>query len=199
VSPNPRSLVAPANTLRVAVESAGVDALPQNFLPRCLEIVSLAEADVCIWDLDPSGVRLGEVARELPVLVLLADAAAAQTALDAGARAVLLRHELGESELLSAVMSVHAGLTVIDSALTTTLFPGQRAPAPPHDVAPFTAREEQVASLLVEGFSNKLIARKLDISEHTAKFHVNRILVKLDADTRTEAVVRALRYGMLEL
>jgi two-component system nitrate/nitrite response regulator NarL len=193
VSPNPRSVVAPASTLRVAVESADFGDLPQ-----CLQLAPLAEADVCIWDLPPTDVRLSEVSRQLPVLVLLAEPGVAQAALDAGARAVLLRDQFGEGELLSALMSVHAGLTVIDSRLTDTLFPGRRL-SPPHDVAPFTAREEQVASLLVEGMSNKLIARELEISEHTAKFHVNRILVKLDADTRTEAVVRALRYGMLEL
>lgn len=163
---------------------------------------------MCIWDLPADDPRLGEVSAQLPVLVLLADAGSAQPALDAGARGVLLREQLGESELLSALMSIRAGLTVVDTALldtalAQTLFPTSRLspqqPSPPHDVVPFTAREEQVAALLVEGFSNKRIARKLDISEHTAKFHVNRILEKLDADTRTEAVVTALRYGMLQL
>jgi len=54
-------------------------------------------------------------------------------------------------------------------------------------------------SLMAQGLSNRLIARRLGISEHTAKFHIGRILDKLDAGTRTEAVVRALRYGMVML
>jgi DNA-binding NarL/FixJ family response regulator len=53
--------------------------------------------------------------------------------------------------------------------------------------------------MLAEGFSNKKIAAKLNISEHTAKFHVNSILGKLHAGTRTEAVMRGLRRGILKV
>ncbi len=49
--------------------------------------------------------------------------------------------------------------------------------------------------MLAEGLSNKQIAARLQISEHTAKFHVNSILGKLGAGTRTEAVMRGLRSG----
>jgi len=56
-----------------------------------------------------------------------------------------------------------------------------------------------VLSLMAEGLSNKLIADRLKISDHTAKFHVNAILNKLDAETRTEAVVSAARRGLLML
>ena len=52
---------------------------------------------------------------------------------------------------------------------------------------------------LAEGLSNKEIARALDISEHTVKFHVNAILGKLGAQSRTEAVVRATRAGLILL
>jgi len=52
---------------------------------------------------------------------------------------------------------------------------------------------------MAEGLSNKLIADALKISEHTAKFHVNSILNKLGAETRTEAVVSAARRGLLML
>jgi DNA-binding NarL/FixJ family response regulator len=60
-----------------------------------------------------------------------------------------------------------------------------------------TPREHQVLELVAEGLSNKLIGLRLDISEHTAKFHVNSLLEKLEADTRTDAVVRAARRGLL--
>jgi DNA-binding NarL/FixJ family response regulator len=62
-----------------------------------------------------------------------------------------------------------------------------------------TARERQVIELLVQGLSNRRIADALAISEHTAKFHVNSILSKLGASTRTEAVVEALRRGLVLL
>ncbi len=68
---------------------------------------------------------------------------------------------------------------------------------PADDGAPdLTAREIEVLRLLAEGASNKIIARALGISAHTAKFHVASILEKLDATSRTEAVTTAIRLGL---
>ena len=52
---------------------------------------------------------------------------------------------------------------------------------------------------MVEGLPNKTIAMRLDISEHTVKFHVNSVLGKLGAHSRTEAVTRATRLGLIAL
>uniref|UniRef100_UPI0013D8073B response regulator transcription factor n=1 Tax=Acinetobacter baumannii TaxID=470 RepID=UPI0013D8073B len=60
-----------------------------------------------------------------------------------------------------------------------------------------TARELEVLALLAEGASNKLIARRLGITAHTAKYHVASLLEKLDAVSRTDAVAHALRTGVL--
>jgi DNA-binding NarL/FixJ family response regulator len=68
-----------------------------------------------------------------------------------------------------------------------------------HGLDALTARERQVIELMVQGLSNRRIADVLAISEHTAKFHVNSILSKLGASTRTEAVVEALRRGLVLL
>jgi DNA-binding CsgD family transcriptional regulator len=62
-----------------------------------------------------------------------------------------------------------------------------------------TPRELEVLSLLAEGASNKAIARQLDISVHTAKFHVGQVLDKLDAIGRTDAVTHAARQGVIHL
>jgi DNA-binding NarL/FixJ family response regulator len=62
-----------------------------------------------------------------------------------------------------------------------------------------TAREQEVLELLAAGLSNRRIAERLGISEHTVKFHVNAIYGKLDASSRTEAVNHALRRGLLRL
>lgn len=59
-----------------------------------------------------------------------------------------------------------------------------------------TPRELEALRLLAEGLPNKTIASRLGISEHTAKFHVNSILSKLGAQSRTEAVTRATRLGL---
>ena len=62
-----------------------------------------------------------------------------------------------------------------------------------------TPREMETLEMLAEGLSNKQIAARLYISEHTAKFHVNSILGKLGAGTRTEAVMRGFRSGLLKV
>lgn len=62
-----------------------------------------------------------------------------------------------------------------------------------------TPRERDVLTLMAEGASNKVIAQRLGISVHTAKFHVASILDKLDATGRTDAVAHAARLGVIEL
>ena len=62
-----------------------------------------------------------------------------------------------------------------------------------------TPRETQVLQLLGEGLPNKVIASQLDISEHTVKFHINSIMGKLGAQSRTDAVMRATRSGLILL
>lgn len=64
---------------------------------------------------------------------------------------------------------------------------------------PLTDREVQVLELLAEGLSNKAIAGRLGISDQTVKFHVASIAGKLGAHTRTEAVRRAVRRGLITL
>jgi DNA-binding CsgD family transcriptional regulator len=71
--------------------------------------------------------------------------------------------------------------------------------AEPDTEIPLTARELEVLALLAEGASNKLIARRLGISTHTAKYHVASLLEKLDAVSRTDAVASAARMGVLNL
>ena len=64
---------------------------------------------------------------------------------------------------------------------------------------PLTPRELEVLALLAEGASNKMIAKRLGISVHTAKFHVGSLLDKLDAVGRTDAVAHAARLGVINL
>lgn len=70
-----------------------------------------------------------------------------------------------------------------------------REASPPH----LSPREREVLTLLVDGASNKLIARTLGITERTAKFHVAAVLARLDARNRSEAVGIALREGLVAL
>ena len=64
---------------------------------------------------------------------------------------------------------------------------------------PLTKREREVLQMLAAGLGNKEIAAKLNISDHTAKFHVGSILGKLGAASRTEAVALGIRRGLVLL
>lgn len=75
----------------------------------------------------------------------------------------------------------------------------QTEPSPVSGAAALTPREREVLAALADGASNKVIARRLGISFHTAKFHVAAVLAKLDADSRTEAVAVAARHGIVML
>jgi DNA-binding NarL/FixJ family response regulator len=133
----------------------------------------------------------------LPVVALLPDDGYAAAAWSAGARGLLLRNAAVE-RLLAGLQAVAADLVILDPALTAAASPVQPADSAA-PLEPLTPRELEVLQLLAEGLPNKAIARRLDISDHTVKFHVNAILGKLGAQSRTEAVVRATRLGLILL
>lgn len=139
--------------------------------------------------------ELGEAG--LPVVVLLPDAEQAGQAWQAGARG-LLRRDADADKLASALVASARGLATLEPELMGPLLP----PGEPEYsslVEALTQRELEVLQLLAEGLPNKAIARRLDISEHTVKFHVNAVMSKLSAQSRTEAVVRATRLGLILL
>ena len=100
------------------------------------------------------------------------------------------------------------GETVIDSLDPSLILSAAAVLASGYKVTPerpngdairLSSREKEVAALLVDGASNKVIARELDISVHTAKFHVTAVLDKLGARNRADAVAIALREGVVTL
>ncbi|MCL4297288.1 MAG: response regulator transcription factor [Anaerolineae bacterium] len=133
----------------------------------------------------------------LPIVALLPDESYTAEAWSAGARGLLLRNTDTE-KLLAALLAVAQGLVVLDPTLTTAALPSPETELPRLAEA-LTPRELEVLQLLAEGLANKAIARRLDISDHTVKFHVNAILSKLGAQSRTDAVVRATRLGLILL
>ncbi len=133
----------------------------------------------------------------LPIIALLPDETYAAEAWSAGAQGLLLR-QAGSEKLAAALQGAVQGLHIFDPALTQAIFPAKSLEAAAL-IEPLTPRELEVLQLLAEGLPNKVIARRLDISDHTVKFHVNAILSKLSAQSRTEAVVRATRLGLILL
>ena len=131
----------------------------------------------------------------MPVVLLSDDPQQVLEAIAAGARGALPR-DVDPARLAAALRAVALGLVVLDEGLSGAI--ARRRPRA-ELAEPLTPRETEVLGLLVEGLSNKLIAARLDISEHTAKFHVNAILGKLGAQSRAEAIVVGARLGLVVL
>jgi DNA-binding NarL/FixJ family response regulator len=102
-------------------------------------------------------------------------------------------------QLQTAIAAVAAGLVVLPPALATVS--GHSLDPIEDDTIEdaLTARELDVLALVSQGLSNREVAGELGISEHTVKFHLAAIYGKLDASTRTEAVRRALKRGLIDL
>ncbi len=163
-------------------------------------LLDATAADVVIWDLgrDPADAlaRLALLDRAEPVLALLADVEVAADALAAGAHGVVPRGA-APTVVVAAARAVADGLIAIHPSC------GAFIPAKPEEspsmAEPLSERETEVLSLVAEGLANKEIAARLGISEHTVRFHVRALLAKLGTQNRTEAVVRALRLGLITL
>ena len=137
---------------------------------------------------------LVELARELhsPVVVFTADGGARQLsdALKAGVKGYV-RKDSPPEDLIRAIRAAVAGDFYIDPALSSTIVleEGERT---------LTARQREILQMLADGMQTDAVARKLGLSTETVRTHTKRILAKLDAATRTQAVAIGIRNGMIE-
>ena len=118
--------------------------------------------------------------------------------MQSGVQAILPR-DSSASEITSALEAVSEGLVAFSPDFLRLLLPTSEGADQDFEYLndPLTTRETEVLALLAAGAGNKKIAAQLRISEHTAKFHVSSILSKLGATTRTEAVSRGYRLGLI--
>ena len=157
------------------------------------------EPDVIVVDWDHGADELPDELADLgPVsalLLLVDDPGQSWTAeaLRSGARAVLPRQS-NPQQILAGIEAVAAGLVVLPPGELDGLLVN---PRPARMSEPLTPREIEVLGMLAEGHSNKAIAHRLNISEHTVKFHVTSIMAKLNAGSRTEAVTLGIRQGLI--
>jgi DNA-binding CsgD family transcriptional regulator len=118
------------------------------------------------------------------------------------AEILIIGIKVAEPELaarLSALLEGVPGLKVAKGDEICDLVLGEPDIQDGGFVPALTARERDVVGLLAEGLSNKAIAARLGISPDTAKFHVGRVIDKLDATGRTDAVAHAARRGLIHL
>jgi len=142
---------------------------------------------------------------DVRVVVLTRDDDDAQLAgaVRAGARGYLLRDTTPE-ELVEAVRAVAAGSSLLSPAMASRLLDEfavalRRSEGPAEGTGSLSRRELEVLTLVAQGLNNKAIAEKLFISENTVKNHIRNIHEKLQVHSRMEAVVRAVREGVLQI
>lgn len=193
---------APPRVLLVSSDDASHTELRRKLHESGLLPASEADATVAIVDLGPSGQI---PALSLPMVALVGPEVRAKELLGDGVAAVLPRDAAPE-RIAAAAWAVGCGLVVVDASLADRMSTDRRSAdpisavtAPTEEGEPLTPREGEVLALIADGLSNRSIAKALGISAHTAKFHVNSLLSKLDVGTRTEAVVQAARRGLLQL
>jgi DNA-binding NarL/FixJ family response regulator len=160
--------------------------------------------DLCLLDLglpDCSGLQALERMREslpaLPVVVVSGsdDTSHVLKALDLGAMGYIPKTS-PRDVLLGAVRLVASGGIYVPVQALTAREAAVAAPAAPQPDLGMSARQREVLDLLLKGLPNKLIARKLDISENTAKIHVSAVLRALGVASRTQALIAASRLGL---
>ena len=110
--------------------------------------------------------------------------------LKAGVRGYV-RKDSPPEDLVRAIRAAHAGDFYVDPALSSTIVleEGDRT---------LTARQREILQMLADGMQTEAVARRLGLSTETVRTHTKRILAKLHADTRTQAVAIAIRNGLIE-
>jgi two-component system nitrate/nitrite response regulator NarL len=171
-----------------------------------------ALAAVIVWD--PPTLPRGEFPllpleprkdAEPPVVVaLVGETTDPMPLLAAGVRGLVSR-DVDAGRLRATIVAAQLGLSVLDEdpadAIVAAWSPPRDEQLRPAVREPdrLTPREREVLELLADGLSNRAIGVRLGISAHTVKFHVDALLDKLAARSRTQVVVKAVREGLLEL
>ena len=123
-------------------------------------------------------------------------------ALRAGVNAILSR-EITAEEMKLGILAAEAGFVLLHPSSAHDL--SRTIPAITHSshaltqVEALTTREQEILRLVSQGLGNKEIASRLNISDHTVKFHISSILGKLGASSRTEAVSQGIRRGLIAI
>ena len=192
-------LMADALGLAMRTLDASTQVQTAGTLREAVSRAAESSFDLCLLDLglpDCAGLEaLSRLRAELPALPVVVvsgsdDPGQVLAALDLGAMGYIPKTS-PRDVLLGAVRLVASGGIYVPTQALKAREPGVSAGEPA-----LSARQREVLGLLLKGLPNKLIARKLDISENTAKIHVSAVLRAFGVSTRTQALIAANRLGM---
>ena len=193
-----QALVEASPALRFAGSAADA-----GMLAECL---AGSVPDVVVIDVMPESSDAPEARFDLghapSALVLLTDEGDSDLILDAmsGDAIAILPRDAMPGEIVASIEAAAAGLYVLSPEVLGRLLAGRNPPRQTASAMRFetlTLREIEVLAMLAEGLGNKEIARQLDISDNTVKFHLSSIFGKLGATNRTEAVMLGMRHGFI--
>jgi DNA-binding NarL/FixJ family response regulator len=179
------------------VELVGVAANGAEAVEEC----ERTSPDVVLMDLDmpvldgigaTRQILAGRPETAVLVLTSFSDVPRITGALEAGACGYLLK-DVDAQEVANGIRAAARGQSPLDPRAARTLLDARSAPDP---LAGLSEREREVLELLVEGLPNKLIARRLEISEKTVKSHLTRIFRELNLTDRTQAALWGERHGV---
>ena len=177
---------------------AGAKVANAENLEAALESTNGASPDVVIVDPWRAGADIGELVKRLnkglgaPIVVFTADGGARllSEALKAGVKGYV-RKDSPPSDLIRAIEAARAGEFYVDPGLSSTIVleEGDRT---------LSARQREILQMLADGMQTDAVAQELGLSTETVRTHTKRILAKLEASTRTQAVAIGIRYGLIE-
>jgi len=193
-----RQLLESASDLQVVAEAGDGE--------EAQSLIEKHKPDVAVLDIQmpkASGIEVTRWVRahlpEVGVLILTAynDDPYVMAVLQAGANGYVLKTAKTD-DLIQAVRDVHEGKSALDPAVTQKLMSSLfKRPEKNAAVEPLTDRELDVLRLAAKGFTNKAIGLQLNISDRTVQGHLAHIFAKLQATSRTEAVMRAVSLGWI--
>jgi DNA-binding NarL/FixJ family response regulator len=179
--------------------------------PSAIAMVPECQPDIMLLDMRMPGCSgltvlqtLSEQDQLPPTLILTTfdDDEIVLGGLQAGARGYLLK-DVGLDDLLNAVRAVAAGQSLVSPGLSQRLLKGLEGLstefAALEQPEALTTRETEILRLMAGGYSNKEIARALDVAEGTVKNHVSNILAKMGVRDRTRAVLKAFEAGLFQI